>query len=63
MLNVTKSLIMEGFFQGGRGGGCKAIWRIVHTSEKILVTPLDFRRRISTLVGRILFEEPEFLNL
>ena len=28
----------QGSFLGGRGG--KAIWRIVHTSEKTLATPL-----------------------
>ena len=29
------------FFWGGGGGGCKAIWRIVRISEKILATPLN----------------------
>ena len=31
----------EDFFFGGGGRGCKAIWRIVRTSEKILATPLE----------------------
>ena len=40
--NVTKSLIKKIFFLGGGGGWRgKAIWRIVHTSEKILPTPLS----------------------
>ena len=37
--NLTKSLIKKVFFWRG-GRGCKAIWRIVRTSEKILATPL-----------------------
>ena len=44
---ATKPLIRSVFFleRGGVGGGggfkCKAIWRIVRTSEKILTTPLE----------------------
>ena len=39
--NVTKSLIKEVFLGSGVGReGCKAIWRIVRTSAKILATPL-----------------------
>ena len=30
------------FLEGGGGGECKGIWRIVRTSEKILATPLYF---------------------
>ena len=29
----------QGNFLGGGGGGGKAIWRIVHTSEKISLRP------------------------
>ena len=34
---------MEG---GGGGAGCKVIWKIVCTSEKILATPLYSNERI-----------------
>ena len=47
LLGLTKSLtkavicLFLFFLGGGEGGGeCKVIWRIVHTSEKILATPL-----------------------
>ena len=34
------------FFGGGGGGECKAIWKIVRTSEKILATPLQGQQYI-----------------
>ena len=41
---MTKLSIIIYLFFGG-GVGCKAIWRIVRTSEKILATPLDKKKK------------------
>ena len=38
IFNQGRFLLLGG---GGGGRGCKAIWRIVRTSEKILSTPLE----------------------
>ena len=41
IFNQGRFLLLGGGGGGGGGRGCKAIWRIVRTSEKILPTPLE----------------------